>query len=506
MSNANLQNIKLYQPQRISFFYPLSFVMGTIFLIVFSYFFYDSIAYSSQTNLYLLPWCFLAGLIISAPSLYLFYKKQFNPFHPLVFPAWAYFFPAFVIGGLVLAFGWSQPYFLAFVQDERFNLPLTLVYISIGYASLAVGFYTPYSKRIGTAISKKLPVWNWSPDDLIVPGIVLLALGFFNSILAFTSGILGYQKVAEIGTFDGMLFMVTLFWLQGSFLLWLCIFRTKKLSSIHYMVIGLLLTTSLLKSAFQGNRGSLLSLFILVSFAFVLSKREIILKHKIIAVFLVIFAILGGMIYGSTFRNVKRTTEQISAEEYIGLIGQTFEKISEQDLGVVLQEGFRSLGERVESVSSVAVVVSTYEKLSIYESSYGLDNNIWKDSVTYLIPRFIWTDKPLATDPASYGDLYFNFQENSFTLTPIGDLLRNFGPWGIPFGMIVLGFLLRIMYSTFIEDQSFSFWRATMYYMGLTSVSYEGSYGLIVPFTIKVLLVAIVGILMIRIMLGKSKK
>jgi oligosaccharide repeat unit polymerase len=191
-------------------------------------------------------------------------------------------------------------------------------------------------------------------------------------------------------------------------------------------------------------------------------------------------------------------------EEYATVVIQTFEKVSDQDLVTVFENGLTAIAERFESVSSLAVVVSNYEKLGSYEQSYGLDNNIWKDSITFLIPRILWTDKPVATDPGNYGDLYFNFRENSFTITPMGDLLRNFGPVGVPVGMFILGLFIRAIYSALRENQEFSFWRATLFYMLLTSISYEGSYGLIIPYLVKICIVSVAGILIVRFFVGKT--
>ncbi|MDQ3322314.1 MAG: hypothetical protein M3525_07780, partial [Acidobacteriota bacterium] len=280
----------------------------------------------------------------------------------------------------------------------------------------------------------------------------------------------------------------------------------KQLNINHYVVIGLLLTTSLTKSAFQGNRGSLIQVFILIAFAFVMSGRKIRFKEKIIAAFLISFALIVGMIYGTTFRNIKQTQERMEIGQYSEIILETFDKISDQDLVETLADGFGSLAERIESVSSLAVVVSNYEKLMPYEESYGIDNGIWKESITFFIPRVIWNDKPIATDPKKYADLYFNYSENSFTLTPMGDLLRNFGPVGVPLGMLFLGFVLRIIYAGLIENQNFSFWRATLFYMLISAVSYEGSYGLIIPALFKFGFIAFVGILIVRFFAGKSRE
>ncbi len=457
-------------------------------------------------EMYLLPWVFGTGIVIAAPSIYLYYKGRFNFFHPLVFAAWSYFFPAFFVGGLVLASGITEPYFLAFIDDQHYNLPLTLVYVMLGYAGLTFGFYLPFGGFLGSKLSGWLPVWKWDNFQLLIPGLILLTLGLLNTILAFVNGLLGFQKVEEIGSYDGIIFLLTLFWLEASFLLWLWVFRAERRNFNHYFVIGILLFTAIIKAAFQGNRGSLISIFMLIAFAFVLSGRKIQVHHRVYAGIIVTLAIVVGMIYGTTFRNIKQTESQVSMEEYTQYIFKTLDRVSEQDLGVTLENGFVALAERIEAVSSLAVVVANYETLKPYEESYGLDDNIYKDTVTFLIPRVVWAEKPVASEPRKYGELYFDYGENSFTITPMGDLLRNFGPVGVPLGMILLGFLVRVFYSALIENQDFSYWRISLFYMLLTSVSYESFYGSILPYLIKVGIVSVIGILIIRFFVGKTQR
>jgi hypothetical protein len=457
-------------------------------------------------QLYLLPWIFLVAVVVAAPSGYLIYKKQFNLFHPLVFPAWSYFFPAFVLGGLILASGVSQPFFLAYVDDERYNLPLTLVYVALGFGGLTLGFCIPAARKIGEKIKLRLPGWKWENEQITIPALILLGIGLVNIIIGFLYGILGYQKSEFISAYDGLLFMLTHFWIEASFLLWLCIFRTKNLNIIHYLSIVILIIVSLTKSAYQGNRGSLFQICILIGFAYVFSGREVRLKHRIIGGIVLTFAILVGMIYGTTFRNIKQNESQVGIDTYSEYILSTFDKVLEQDLAQSIGDGISSLAERLEAVSSLAVTVSNYEKLKSYEESYGLDNNIWNDLVTFMIPRFIWQDKPIVSDPRKYGDLYFNYSENSFTITPMGDLLRNFGPIGVPLGMIVLGFIIRITYSLLMENQEFSYWRVTLYYMILSSVSYEGFYGTIIPFMFKVMFISMIGIIILRFCIKEKQK
>jgi hypothetical protein len=495
-----IQNITLYPEKRMNFLYPIIFFWGIVVLSILGFIWYEATFYDTRSR-YFLPYCFLTGIAVAVPNLYLIYKGKFNLFNPLVFAAWIYFFPAFFVGGLVLASGLSEPYYLAFVRDERNDLPLTLIYVILGYLGLAAGYFLPFGKNLGKKLGDYLPDWNWKPEQVILPGLLLLALGYFNTILAFIYGILGYQRVEETGVYDGLLFLTTLWGIEASFLLWMVIFRTKKLNLTHYIIAGILLVSALTKSAFQGNRGSLIFFLILISCAFILSERKIFLRHKIYGAALLILALIVGMIYGTTFRSVRQSEEHVSMEVYAESIVETMGKVSEQDISATLGNGFSALAERIESVSPLAVVVSNYEILRPYEESYCLDNNIWKDSVTFFIPRIIWNDKPVASEARKYGDLYFNFGENSFVVTPMGDLLRNFGPVGVPIGMIILGFIIRLIYACLIENREFSFWRTTLFYMLITNLSYEGFYGSIVPYLIKVGFITVVGIIFLRFLI-----
>lgn len=506
MTEYKSGNLNLYEDKKTNLFYPIAFFWGVVIVAVLGFVWYEATLYETRTRYFLLPWCFLTGIAVLAPSLYLIYKKQFNLFNPLVYAAWIYFFPAFAVGGLILASNLTEPYYLAYVRDERSDLPWTLIYVILGYLGLALGYFLPFGKKLGGKIGDYLPEWNWQPNQITIPALVLMAVGFFNTGLSFIYGILGFQKVEESGTYDGILYLTTLWGIEASFILWLVIFRTKHLNAQHFLLVGVLIVTAAAKSIFQGNRGSLIFFFVLIACAFAFSGRKIFLRHKIYGAVFISLALIVGMIYGTTFRSVKQTEEQSGIDDYAGNIVMTFEEMSEQDISTMLGKGFSALAMRVESVSPLAVVISNYEILQPYEEGYGLDNNIWKDSVTFFIPRVFWQDKPVASEPRKYADLYFNYSENSFTITPMGDLLRNFGPIGVPLGMILLGFIIRMIYASLIENREFSFWRITLFYMILMHISYEGFYGSIVPFIVKVGFITVAGILFLRIFIHNSKR
>ena len=453
---------------------------------------------------YLVPWSFATGILLLLPIIYQFVRQSFDPFHPLVFASWSYFFPGFAIGGFILALGYSQPYYLSFVVDEHYNLPLTFAYVMLGFGGLILGFIIPFGGTALKTVAGKMPVWDWTPEQVIKPALFLLAIGLAYTVAAFALGILGYQKVEEIGRFDGLIFVLSSFWFEASFILWLAIFRSRKLNFIHYAVISVLVATSLSRAAFQGNRGSLVSIFILVAFAYGCSGKKIGSKQMFAGGSFVILALVIGMIYGTAFRTIKVTEERMDMDKYAGVIGDTVTSISDQGIFSNIGNGFDALGARLDSITPLAVVVSNYEKLGPYEEAYGISNNIWNETVVFIIPRFIWPEKPVPTPPDKYADLYFNFPNNSFTLTPMGDLLRNFGPWGVPLGMILLGFILRLIYGLLREGQPFSFWKSTMYFTLVTSVSYEGTYGLIIPVLVKMGVISILGVLIIRFFAGRG--
>ncbi len=447
--------------------------------------------------LYLLPWIIGLMAVLAVPTIVLYYQGKLTLYDPLVFATWSYFFPAFVVGGFMLTAGWSQPYFLSFIQDAEYNLPYTVVLITLGFSGLSLGYFSPFGSKTGSLLSGYLPKLDYDSSAMLVPGLFLLVLGILNSGAALVLGIIGYQKADAIESYDGIVFLTTLFWMQGTFLLWFVIFKQRHLNVMSFLIVGLLIAASIGKALFSGNRAGLLQVFIIVALAFLLSGRTLNFKQTVVAGCVLAVCLIAGMIYGTTFRNIKGSESQVSIDKYTENIFDTFDEVGKFDLRNGLALGFMSLAERLDTLSSVAVVVSNYEQLQPYEESYGLDNNIWKDISTFFIPRIIWNEKPVASEPRKYSDLYFNYGENSFAITPIGDLVRNYGPFGVPIGMFLFGIVLRFMYRALIENQPRMIWRSTLYFMLLMAISYEGFYGLLIPFLFKVGVISIVGLVIV---------
>jgi hypothetical protein len=458
------------------------------------------------SRLYLLPWCLATGVVILFPGAYLAAIGRFHPFHPLVLAAWSYFLPGFFIGGLILTFGMGEPYIISLIQDESTALPLTFVYIMLGFGFMTLGFAVSYAKRLGFSISRVFPKWDISTDKVLFPAVILMTLGAANTLAGYALGILGFQHTDQMGIFDGVLYLLSLFLFEGSVLLWLYVFRSSRFGLRQVLTTGVLLAISLTQSALQGSRGALVHEFILIAFAFSFSGRKITAKHYTIGAVCVSLALLVGMIYGTTFRGVKGTRDRISIDEYAAIVPSTMNNLSEQNLSTVFDTGLSSITNRLDSVSSLAVVVSNYEALAPYEEIWGINDNIYVDTVIFFIPRLLWPNKPVPIELSRYGDLYFNYAENSFAMTPMGDLLRNYGPVGVPIGMFVLGFIIRVIYSSLVENQEFSYLRVVLFFMLLSNISFEGTFGLIIPTLFKIGVFAVLGLIVIRLLASSPIK
>lgn len=494
----------VYPDRRMNLLFPIVVLWGAIAVLLGGWLLFVEDFQNLYSDYYLLPWAFVTGIIILAPSAYLFYKKKFDFFHPLIYAAWSYIFPAFVIGAIFLSLGWSNPYFLLFIEDPEYNLPLSLIYISVGFLGMTVGYFLPIGRIIAEKFDKGLPKWEWNISRVWLPGILLLLAGIGINILGFVQGVLGFQRATEVNIFDGLLVFLVVLFGEGTILLWLAIFQTKNKTGIYYIVLAFLLLLIPLRMAFLGSRGSLLLGVLPIMMAFQYSGRKLKRIHAVGFGFALIAALFIGIIYGTTFRNLKGSESRANAGDYVGQVFATIDYLSTHDLNQILYQNGLTLAERVDNLSSLGVVVANYEKLAQYEAGYGLENNIINDLYTSFIPRFVWADKPQTSDPRAYSDLYFNFGENSFAITPFGDLLRNFGPIGVPIGMLILGIYLRVIYSALIDTPNPAIWKKIAYFPLISLVSYEAFYATIFPSIVRTVFILAVSLLLINLMLKRK--
>lgn len=506
MASRQLKDFPPQIAKEKSFFLPALLLWAVAFFAMFVFIWLEGGFSGALKQYYLLPWSLLAGMIVLAPSAYLLYQGKFDPFHPLVFAAWSYIFPAFVIGGVILAFGLVDPYFLVFIDDPQYNLPLSLVYISIGFIGLIVGYSVPVGRYIADLIEPRLPKWDWKPERVWAAGIALVLGGLAINIAGFLQGIMGFQRTIEIGTYDAVFYFLLVLLSEGSILLWLAIFSTREKTGAYYIILFLLIAFIPFRVAMLGSRGSLMASMFPIAMAFHYSGRRLRLRTTLLFGTIVIVAVFVGMIYGTAFRNIKGSESRVDAGDYIGQIGATADYLINEDPARLFVNSAQALADRIENLSSVAVVVANYERLAPYEASYGIENNIVNDTLTSFVPRFLWNEKPPTSDPRAYSALYFSYAENSFAISPFADLLRNFGVIGIPLGMLVLGIYLRLIYALLIETANPAMWKKVAYFPLLILVSYEGFYAILFPSIIRTLVVLVISLFIVNLIVKTRVK
>ena len=371
---------------------------------------------------------------------------------------------------------------------------------------MTLGFSLPIGRWLGEYASNKLPSWDWHPKQVLLPAIVFLVIGSYFYISPFFSGIFGITLSGAADPLSTLNFTLSFLSLEASFIAAMYIFRSRAISTGHFLAFGVVAFLLISRVSLSSSRGSILTIVILLAMAYFYSGRRITISTGAVFGTVAVLALVGGMIYGTTFRHVKSSEGQSGFDQQIENVGQTIDVITTQDTDKILAEGLTNLAERIDGISSVAVVVSNYERLKPYEAAYGLENNIYTDLWTSLIPRFLWANKPMIFDARAYSDLYFNFNGNSYALTPVGDLLRNFGTIGVPIGMLFVGVFLRFVYATLIDNQTITIGRATAYYLFLLSLSYEGFYGTIFIYGWRIFAIAFISFVFAEFFLIPKKR
>jgi hypothetical protein len=452
---------------------------------------------------YLTPWVIGTGIVIVVPLYYLKRKGEFHVAHPLVYAAGTYFFPMFFLGGWSLVFGLSSYYYLAYVNDPEYDFPLAFFYIIVGFGFLSLGFLIPAGRRVGHRIARWLPKGDLNSSEIILGSTVSLVAGFYATLVALELGQIGYQSggvvYGDAGSLSGYLTIVVP---TSSVLLWLVFFQQKEWNVTKYAILAAQAFAAVFMLVALGGKSSLIQSVLYMGGAFVLVRRKLVFRNWVWVTVGLGLALVVGFIYGTTFRSLKETDERVSAENYVEVAFDTIAKIGEGGGVGEIGQSFQQFAERLEIASSLAVVVSNYEALRTYEAGYGLENNIWQYTWTAFVPRFFWKDKPTIADNFSYNELYFGYGGFGLAITAMGDLLRNFGPVGVPIGMFVLGFVIRVFYCTLVEGQPFSAWRSALYFIVVTKISYDSFYGEILPTVIRVAAVVIIQLLFIKVLSG----
>ena len=84
--------------------------------------------------------------------------------------------------------------------------------------------------------------------------------------------------------------------------------------------------------------------------------------------------------------------------------------------------------------------------------------------------------------------------------------MRNFGPIGVPLGMLVLGIYLRLIYALLIDTPHPALWKKVAYFPLLTLVSYEAFYATLFPSIIRTVFVLAISLFVVNLIVKSQGK
>jgi hypothetical protein len=164
----------------------------------------------------------------------------------------------------------------------------------------------------------------------------------------------------------------------------------------------------------------------------------------------------------------------------------------------VFQEATRLVGDRLDAVASLAVVIQHAEH-KLQEEPPSVRANLGRSVLVGLVPRWFWTDKPTVNDPRALATVYFGVSNNSYAVTSVNDLWRQFGLLGVVAGFLVLGLLLGALHTlctTSLKPARSSGLREAFYFvLLLRGINLEADFVSNVPNLTRVGVVAGCGIL-----------
>jgi hypothetical protein len=321
-------------------------------------------------------------------------------------------------------------------------------------------------------------------------------------VSAYALGVVGYQITDSPSLFGGLVHSLMVVGDFGGFLLFWAYWgwqrnsrQSPKKSYMLSWILAFLLWGGrlIIMVAISGSRASLLVAMLQVVAAYYLVRRTFSKRALIGFGLIIVIALFAGFLFGTTFREIKETESRASLEEGIQIASEALAQAGSRGIVDSAVYAFELLLARIDTFTSFAVIVSNYKSLYFIEKQLGIADNIWTYTWTAFIPRFLWPEKPLVSDARTIAEIYFRFPKSSFAMTLFGDLLRNYGPMGIPVGMALLGIFLRILYTVGVEEGQASAWRSAAYFMLLMAVPYESFYSTILPTWIRMALVLFLG-------------
>jgi hypothetical protein len=354
------------------------------------------------------------------------------------------FFVMFVLGA---AYGWTG---LDQKPDHPNPLP-ALILATVGLAGYTLGYRL---RVVSTArsVTHRLPAWR--PRRALVAAAVCIVIGLVGTIASFRSveyfawtqknpNSVGIGTQPALATESQLGFLSDFLFIGLTIVAILVASTMSKHRARLILIIQALIALAVLMPT--GRRFYLFIVLSTVGFSWHYYISRIRPVYMItLAVFTVLVLNPGGQLWRSAYQTVGAT----GMGDVPAVTHELADELSRMDLGEYLDYATFHF----ERFNEAATVSALWEAVpSTLEYKYG---KTYLPVVTWIVPRFIWHDKPTFQYFNEIGHVTGMIgpfdTATTIVYTSIGELYLNFGVLGVPLGMFAIGMLSRWLYQSLI--------------------------------------------------------
>ncbi len=363
-----------------------------------------------------------------------------------------------------LAFGlatvtWSGPQSGVPGQIVIVNVERALWLVAVGLTALVAGYlvgpsklFRRHAENAAGAVERrftieiKYPLGPW----------VLYALGVSARLaMIATTGRFGYvgdpaSAVSSATGYGQALGDLSLCAPLGVAAAALQVFRERRRSA--RVTLTAMFLCELIFGAAAGGKQNFVIAVLAVVIPFSASRRKL-PKGTLIAAAVVFMIVV--IPFNQAYRNAARGgPSALSPSETISLAPSILEHtLNEREIVSSLPRSFSYLLLRIREIDSVAIILQRTPNQINYMNPLALV----EAPVAAMIPRALWSNKPILTTGYDFSQQYYGLPSEIYTsasITPVGDLFRHGGYLAVIAGMLMLGGGIRLLDDTFDAARS----------------------------------------------------
>ncbi len=431
-------------------------------------------------------------------------NRAFDPFSPLVFASLLFGLPTLLVRGLGLALG-AESRVLSLSPEADASLNLALFYLAVGWLSVMIGYYAALSRRL--ALHMPWPRIVSGQRAIHWPAVALVfGLGLVFNLILIREGAFG----SNLGEFEGNLVLVSVArafgpWLNYGFYLLVfgaTYYRQNAWWRFLALAGGMVLAAL---AAISGSRAQLFYVVLTaVSATFYALYPHVRWRRLLPWLLAGGLALVVGVAVATRYREF-RVQSYGSAPISVGQTADLVASVVQESSSVPVDDQILyvtdRLVERFSAIEMLGITLARAGALKEAERAAGIDNNIIMDAMLGFIPRVFWANKPTVGDFGLwFSRLYLDSPNRTWNAPTIfGDLYRNFGFWGVPVGMFLVGIFLRVVYDSLIKYPRGNPLASLLYVHLAGIVVWEGTFSALVPSGLRVLVAVFAMIVVMKL-------